>query len=221
MSAIIYRITNTVNGKCYIGQTYRNLETRWTEHCRCAKQGVNTHLYAAIRKYGSSSFDQEILESVSLECVNERESYWIETLSPAYNMTKGGDGLRGVVHSTESRLKMREAALNRSPETKEKIRAALKGRKLSPEHRAKISASRCGKSLSTETRAKLSVAMSGDRNPQYGKRASIETRAKLSAARLGVPKTLDHKIKIGAAHEGRKLSPEHRAKISASKKKNK
>jgi predicted GIY-YIG superfamily endonuclease len=43
-SGLIYLITNTVNGKRYIGQTVRTLRQRWQQHVRDAKQGVDTLL---------------------------------------------------------------------------------------------------------------------------------------------------------------------------------
>ena len=56
---IIYKITNKINGKVYIGQTIRSLEIRKRGHIQCAEQGMNRHLYNAMRKYGIENFEFE------------------------------------------------------------------------------------------------------------------------------------------------------------------
>lgn len=89
MSSIIYRITNVVNSKFYIGKTSKTVQERFQRHCH-NYQNQNTHLYHAMRKYGVDKFIIEILEETN--SANEREIYWIKTLQPHYNMTIGGDG---------------------------------------------------------------------------------------------------------------------------------
>lgn len=89
MSTIIYRITNTVNSKFYIGKTDKTIQERFQRHCYNHKI-QNTYLYNAMRKYGKDKFTIEILEETFNG--NEREIYWIQELNPHYNMTSGGDG---------------------------------------------------------------------------------------------------------------------------------
>lgn len=95
--AFIYKITNDVNGKVYIGKTNYSIEKRFREHCsdamreRCEKRP----LYSAMRKYGFEHFHIEQLEEVSLSDACEREKYWIESYKSfhnGYNATMGGDG---------------------------------------------------------------------------------------------------------------------------------
>lgn len=94
--AIIYKITNDINGKIYIGQTSYSLEKRFKEHCSDSrKEGLEIRpLYRAMRKYGIEHFHIESLEETNNP--NERETYWIERLNSYgngnYNATKGGDG---------------------------------------------------------------------------------------------------------------------------------
>ena len=107
MSGIIYRITNTVNGKCYIGQTIQGLEKRWCAHRNKAKHKSNSHLHNAIRKYGPDVFVVELLEETTDEQLNDRERYWVAEFHPAYNMTDGGEGGRP---SDDVRAKMSAAA---------------------------------------------------------------------------------------------------------------
>lgn len=90
----IYKITNLVNGHCYIGQS-RNIVKRWSEHkCSAIKAdspSYNYPLQRAIRKHGIDAFKFEILEECSISELNDKESFWIKTLSPKYNQTTGGD----------------------------------------------------------------------------------------------------------------------------------
>lgn len=95
--AFIYKITNDINGKVYIGKTNYSIEKRFKEHCsdamreRCEKRP----LYSAMRKYGFEHFHIEQLEEVPLNDTSERERYWIEyykSFHNGYNATMGGDG---------------------------------------------------------------------------------------------------------------------------------
>ena len=89
---IIYQITNKVNHESYIGKTTKSLNERFKRHTILHKKG-NTHLYRAMRKYGIENFCvEQISECLDLEDLNQKEKYYISTLQPKYNMTKGGDG---------------------------------------------------------------------------------------------------------------------------------
>jgi group I intron endonuclease len=85
---MIYLITNTVNGKQYIGKTTRTMEVRWYFHLDAAKRGSQTHLHRAIRKHGADAFLVEYLA----DGLDDEEIIMIERHMPAYNMTRGGDG---------------------------------------------------------------------------------------------------------------------------------
>lgn len=93
----IYKITNLINQKSYIGKTEnKNPYTRWKEHQYAAKNNAavqNYPIYKAINKYGIENFTFEIIEQ-TLQ-TREREIYWISfynTYSTGYNATLGGDG---------------------------------------------------------------------------------------------------------------------------------
>lgn len=95
--AHVYVITNTINGKQYVGATRRSVEKRFKEHYFESKRQrcKNRPLYIAINKYGIDNFSIEELE----ECLDEerfdRECYWIEKLKTydnGYNLTYGGAG---------------------------------------------------------------------------------------------------------------------------------
>lgn len=97
----IYKITNTINGKIYIGQTRKRVQTRWTNHVTCAKnqkhKDYNVPFHNAIRKYGRDAFQVETIEECDNSLLNDREKYWIGELQSndkgkGYNLTLGGYG---------------------------------------------------------------------------------------------------------------------------------
>ena len=93
----IYKITNKVNGMCYIGQSV-NIEKRWRKH-KSVYGNPNAHeydyyLYRAMRKYGIDNFDFEVIEECSSDLLNDKEKYWIEKYDSyrnGYNQTAGGE----------------------------------------------------------------------------------------------------------------------------------
>lgn len=95
--AYIYKITNKLNGKSYVGKTIQSVEERWRCHVRDSKKVTNEKrpLYNAFNKYGVENFSIEILEEVDVNDASNREKYWIEKLATfkyGYNATIGGDG---------------------------------------------------------------------------------------------------------------------------------
>lgn len=93
--AYIYKITNLLNGKIYIGQTSRTVEARWKEHQKDSTRRTfeQRPLYRAINKYGVENFSIETIEET--DSPNERERFWIEyygSYKNGYNATIGGDG---------------------------------------------------------------------------------------------------------------------------------
>nr|DAY45730.1 MAG TPA: intron associated endonuclease [Crassvirales sp.] len=97
MKGIIYKITNKVNNKSYIGQTRYTIEFRWKQH---QHKKDNTYFHNAIKKYGVSNFNIEILEECDIENLNNREIFYIakfDTFNNGYNLTIGGDGNRRLL----------------------------------------------------------------------------------------------------------------------------
>lgn len=84
---IIYKTTNIVNQKFYVGKDTHNNPNYY---------GSGKRLKLAIQKYGLGNFKKEILETCeSLERLNEREKFWIKELNAineGYNISLGGDG---------------------------------------------------------------------------------------------------------------------------------
>lgn len=90
--ATIYRATNQINGKSYIGKTKGKLNLRINQHTFMVRKGSNTYFHNSIRKYGIAAFIFEIVEICNEDTINDRECYYINTLAPMYNLTIGGDG---------------------------------------------------------------------------------------------------------------------------------
>src|SRR5580704_3159657 len=91
---IVYKITNKINEKSYIGQTIGPIEKRWNSHCSKQKRGHGI-FYRAIAKYGKENFEIKILARCnSIQEMNHREVYYIKlfnTLAPnGYNLDTGG-----------------------------------------------------------------------------------------------------------------------------------
>lgn len=101
----IYKITNKINNKIYIGKTSSTPEERFKEHIKDSKKEhlEKRPLYDAFNKYGIENFLLETIEEVQNdEIAVEREKYWIQYYnsyigfnnSNGYNATLGGDGKR-------------------------------------------------------------------------------------------------------------------------------
>ena len=96
--AYIYKISNDINNKVYIGKTTGTIEYRWKQHCndRMSSRCSHRHLYAAMNKYGLEHFTIEVIEEIKdINILAEREQYWInyyDSYNNGYNETLGGDG---------------------------------------------------------------------------------------------------------------------------------
>lgn len=100
MRGFIYKITNKINGKSYIGQTIQDVKERFYQHCatKCNQAVLNMVIHKTINKYGKSNFTIEVIEEVESTNLNDRERYWIryyDTYNNRYNSTEGGqDGIK-------------------------------------------------------------------------------------------------------------------------------
>lgn len=166
----VYLYRCLVNGKCYVGKTVYSAAFRDSQHRTCRfTSGI---MDKAIRKHGRENFTLTVL----YQGTSDREICMVEkamiaqydTMHPkGYNLASGGQGPSGYTHGPESRAKMS---------------ASRKGKKLSPDHVAKISAAQTGSKHKPETIA-LMKAM--DRPWTRGRIVSEETRQKLSVAGRG------------------------------------
>lgn len=181
---IVYKITNLINNKIYIGRD---------KHERSTYYGSGKLIIAAIKKYGKENFKKEIIDKAStIEELNEKEIFWIEklearNLSIGYNLQKGGQGgdWNSLTEDQKNHIRKRagETSKNRkhSAEQIAKMRIAMKGKntgKRSLETREKMSLKRRGikakrtrkTKFSDNTRQKMSTRVSGENNPMYGRK---------------------------------------------------
>ena len=186
----IYILTNTVNGKQYVGLD-SNLPKRANQHLkgktRCPA------IIAAIKKHGTDAFEVEIIPypivPFQILCWFERSHIAeLNTKFPnGYNLTDGGEGGLGRKDSPETIAKR----------TGENNPMFGKSGNKNPFF---------GKKHDTETRARMSKATGkGKDNHNYGKKRSPETREKIAASKRGKPrdaatirKMSDHQKKVEA-----------------------
>lgn len=150
----IYRATNGVNGKTYVGFTY-SLEIRREQHEWSAARGCMQLFHKAIRKYGPGAFTWEILfetpdKNLALYEMEEkfiRESNSYAGTGHGYNCSYGGNGA-GIIVTLERKAKIRATNLRKGLNfvnngATEAARLANTGRKQSAEWKKKRTALRC------------------------------------------------------------------------------
>ena len=188
----IYRITNNINHKTYIGQH---------KYCKSLLVddgyiGSGVILKKAQKKYGIENFSKEIITiAMSRSEANILEKYYIakerkENTYGCYNIADGGQGVsfwKGKHFSEEHKKRISNKMKNPSEETRKKMSDAKKGKHLSEEHKKRIS------------------------NP------SEETRKKMSDAKKGKHLSEEHKKRISESAKGRKASEETRKRLSEAK----
>lgn len=109
MKGYLYLITNLVNQKKYVGKTYASIESRFKDHIKKSKTGIDRPLYRAIAKYGKDAFKLELLGEYEQGVLEEKEIELIKTLDTynnGYNATLGGDGKRYCKYSDEEVIKL-------------------------------------------------------------------------------------------------------------------
>lgn len=208
MASGIYSIRNKANGKLYVGSTV-DFASRWASHRCQLRKGThdNSYLQRAWVKYGEDAFEFAVL----MECPEEDLTVVEERL---IQETRAGTREHG--YNLDTFIQGRKEA---SPETRAKISAALKGRKLSEETKAKISVSNTGKSPGVEARAAMSLAQTGRKHSEetlqkFRTRVQTdETKAKIAAAHTGRPKSPEHRENLRQAHLGKILSEETKEKL--------
>ena len=180
MNGYIYKITNKINNKIYIGMS-SNVDNRWKYgHVLTAKKlidnidiGYKSLLYDAMKKYGIENFNIEIIEECPIEKMGEREEYWINKLNSrdrniGYNICRGGcRGPGGPMF----------AGHHHSEETKAKMSADRTGSKNSNygNHWTQ----------SDELKELHRQLSSGKNNPMYGKKHTEASKEKSRLSHLG------------------------------------
>jgi group I intron endonuclease len=159
---LIYLITNTVNGKVYVGQTTRGMKLRWKWHLDSYRRNAPYVLYRAFRKYGLNAFETQVVaQADTLDQLNVLESLWIAVLRSSdpkcgYNMTFGGN------------------AMHMTPEVRARMSASGKKKVFTKEHRENIGKALQDRVFSKEWCNRISeshIGMhAGEKHPMFGKK---------------------------------------------------
>lgn len=133
---IIYKATNLINNKIYIGQTTESLETRIGKHWRKAKSEysrglTSVYFHNALLKYGLENFKWEVIDTANnIDELNDKEIYWIDKLQAqikgiGYNETSGGkSGFKS--QEVKDKISRKKIENWQDPELAEKMREGLK-----------------------------------------------------------------------------------------------
>lgn len=219
---IIYKATNTENGKFYIGKTTKSLARRKYVHEWSATQdeqsrGYKSKFYNTIRKYGADSFSWEIIDDTAstTQELNEKECHYIASLDAielGYNISSGGtggDNFTNHPNKEEIRRKISEANTGRkmSEEFKKQNRERQIGRVISPETIEKRRRKMKGKAKSEDHKQKIRQSLLGRIVPE-------KVREKISETLSGRKQSAEHIRRRAEAAKGTEMSAETKRKIS-------
>lgn len=207
----IYKITNIINNKCYVGSSV-NIIGRWYTHKTELK--FNKHhsikLQRSYNKHGFDNFKYEIIEECDVELLFSREIYYVDLFNcyeNGYNIAIPSKSVMlGRNHSDETKKILRNKSkgnknrlnMTFTDESKKKISDSLKGRPLSEETKLKMSESHKGKKMTESGRIKL-IERNKSRKGIKQRAEVIEHRAKLNT---GKKRTEESKKKISDKLKG-------------------
>lgn len=191
MASAIYAIVNNVTRDMYVGSAVA-VNRRWNAHRNLLTKQYhyNTRLQRAYTKYGSNSFDWEIIQFVDDKTqLIAREQFWMNFFAPQYNGRPVANSPLGTKASIETRAKMSVAAKKRgfSEEHRQNISKAKKGIcTISEEQKKRLSVLNTGKVYSAEVRAKVSAASTGRYHTDEAKQKISATNKARWAAKKGL-----------------------------------
>jgi group I intron endonuclease len=191
----IYKATNKINGKVYIGHDSHWPNRMSVHKCNVFKSKKDFYFYRALRKYGFNNFEWEVIyQSKDVEhCLRYMETYFIKEYNAyinfencnGYNMTLGGEGTIGYKHTEETKAKLRVPQ--------------------SESHRNKLAKIRKGRILSSEWKENIGKAFRGEKHPLYGIKRPKEWNDKASYTSKNLPK-------FQCEHCGKKSNPGNHAR---------
>lgn len=208
----VYKITNIINRKSYIGQTIKGIKRRWSVHKCIANKKPKHYLHLAIRKYGKEAFKIEVIaNAIRKESLNALEISLItqhNTLAPnGYNLRTGGAG--GMTEKKQSEISNKKRSLAMRGNT------YAQGYKHTKEAKETMSLVRKGRIVSDATKKKISILKKGNTN-MLGKKHSEASKKKMGLAERGKKRSEETKKKMSIARKGMKHSAETKRKISLS-----
>jgi len=148
---IIYKATNKINGKVYIGQTEKDLEWRKNKHKQDSKR-MDTYFYRAIKKYGWDNFEWEVIDDTAQNRkeLNELEKYYIAQYQSFVDKTKGYNSTSGGEYGykiTEEQKQQRSERVrgDKNPFSNKQRVFSWKGKHFSEEHKKHLSEALTGR----------------------------------------------------------------------------
>lgn len=217
MYYLIYKITNNLNGKIYIGQ-------HQTDNLDDGYMGSGQNIKRAINKYGLENFTKEILYyCTDWDTMNSMEEVVVNQdfvdREDTYNLRLGGS--RGAF-SEESLSKMSESHKGHIiPEvTREKLSDSTKRMWQNSEVREKIIKSNTGKKRTDLTKQRISNALTGKHLSEESKKKISESKKGVQAWNKGKPLSEEHRRRLSESHKGQRRphSEETKRKISEARK---
>ncbi len=215
MASGVYSITNTVDGKVYIGSG-QHIHKRWIAHRTLLRRNRhdNTHLQNAWNTHGEEAFAFAVIkecpkdETLFHEQIELDRAFAERPRQEIYNVGRCATAAqKGRKHSMLT-------ILRRS--------IALQGKKRTPDTRARMSVAQRGRTLSEEARRNISASKSGSKHPMWGKTFSEERRQHMSRAIKGrhyegraleniraAARSQERREKLSAALKGRPFTEEH------------
>jgi hypothetical protein len=189
---IIYKITNLINNKIYVGKD-KNDDPKY--------YGSGILIKKAIKKYGKQNFKKKIIEQIdNIKLFNEKEVYWIKKLNSkvpnGYNLTDGGDG---VINPPKNIIKKMIRSLKKTYKNQE-IR-----RKCGDWERGKTYDELYGKEKSKLLKKQKSILLTKNnptKNPIVRKKINKKRRGKKYEDFYGIDKAKEIKLKVSKSLKG-------------------
>jgi group I intron endonuclease len=199
---VVYKITNTVNGKMYIGCTI-NYAERIKKHLSGKRSG-SMLLFKAVNKYGKDAFTCQIISTYNDEAsmfLAEKENITkFNSLIPnGYNIHLGGKG--GRMKLTEEQIEARRAHARLLSKNNIGNKYSA-GTVHTDEMRSAVSKAHKGKKLTAETRMKMSIASIGNQRSKGVIKTPLQ-RAEISKRMKGIVFSDETKSKMSQAAKAR------------------
>lgn len=206
MNTGVYKITNLITNKAYIGSTTRGFNIRFSQHLNYLSKNkhVNKRLQRSFNKYGKDMFIFEIIERCDKAYCIEREQYWIDLFKSynpefGYNICRFAGNTLGTKRTDEQKLNISKSLIGKCSGSKhpmwgKKRKPTMLGKKHTQEALLKMK----NRIISEETKIKLKEAHKnrnwvGENHPRFGVKLTGEALRRNQTLRIGIPSTATRK----------------------------